>query len=127
MNRALRTLACLATLYGSAVLAADVPPATVAQPYRDPYVPPAQREARAVAPLSGPALQDAVDARLRARFDAADVEHVGSITRAQATAAGLGYVARDFDAIDTAGTGRVSYANVRAFLAREAARASTPR
>ena len=85
-------------------------------PLLDPWVPPATRSA-ASAPLTrGAALQAQVEAKLRAGFDAADVEHAGSITLAQARAARLGMVANNFERIDTRRQGRVSFEDVKRYL-----------
>ncbi|MFO1339550.1 MAG: EF-hand domain-containing protein [Burkholderiaceae bacterium] len=110
--------ALLATL----ALAAACPLAAAAGPVlRDPAVPPALRQARPAEATRGAALQAQVDAKLRARFDAADTTGEGHISRAQAEAAGLGYVARHFEQIDAAGHGSVTWAQVQAWLARRAA------
>jgi hypothetical protein len=83
---------------------------------RDPDVPEALRHTRPAPPSHGVVLQAQVDAKLRSRFDAADSSGQGHISRAQAEAAGLGFVARHFDAIDSAGHGSVSWAQVQAYL-----------
>lgn len=90
---------------------------------RDPAVPDALRQTHPAAPTEGAALRAQVEAKLHARFEAADTRADGHISRAQAEAAGLGYVAGHFDEIDTAGHGSVSWAQVRAWLdARQRAR-----
>lgn len=112
-RRALGTLA----LAGACTLAAAAGPGV--QPVlRDPAVPATLRHARPAEPTQGAALQAQVDAKLRARFDAADTTGEGAISRAQAEAAGLGYVARHFEQIDAAGHGSVSWAQVQAWLAQ---------
>jgi hypothetical protein len=83
---------------------------------RDPEVPAALRHTRPAPPSQGVVLQAQVDAKLRSRFAAADSSGQGHISRAQAEAAGLGYIARHFDAIDSAGHGSVSWAQVQAYL-----------
>ncbi|WP_374563589.1 EF-hand domain-containing protein [Ideonella sp.] len=88
---------------------------------RDPALPEALRHTRPALASEGAALQAQVDAKLRSRFEAADVSGQGSISRTQAEAAGLGFVARHFDAIDAAGHGSVSWAQVRAYIADRAA------
>lgn len=87
---------------------------------RDPMLPEALRHTRPAEATRGAALQAQVEAKLRARFQGADSHRLGHITRAQAEAAGLGYVVRDFDQIDRAGHGSVSWAQVRAHLAERA-------
>jgi hypothetical protein len=88
---------------------------------RDPALPQALRQTTPTPAARGTALQARIEAKLRARFDAADTARTGHITRAQAEAAGLGHVARDFERIDAAGHGSVSWAQVRAHLAGRAA------
>lgn len=87
---------------------------------RDPMLPEALRHTTPAQATRGAALQAQVEAKLRARFAAADTQRTGHLTRAQAEAAGLGYVVRDFDQIDRAGHGSVSWAQVRAHLAERA-------
>lgn len=79
--------------------------------HRDPGLPSAQalQAARRGPGLSGTALQQAVQARLKAEFDRADVAHRGRLTLAEARAAGLGAVAGHFQEIDAAGRGSVSF------------------
>ena len=84
---------------------------------RDPAVPEALRHARPAAETRGEALQAQVQAKLRARFDAADTTGAGHISQAQAEAAGLGYVARHFDEIDASRHGSVSWPQVQAWMA----------
>jgi hypothetical protein len=77
-------LAVAAFVMSTAALAAD---GIAEAPMRDPWVPPSVRQA-ASAPLTrGTALQAQVQAKLKASFDAADVEKRGSITLEQARAA----------------------------------------
>lgn len=85
---------------------------------RDPAVPEALRHTAPARVTRGAALQAQVDAKLRSRFEAADTSGQGHISRAQAEAAGLGFVARHFDAIDDAGHGSVSWAQVQAYIAQ---------
>ena len=123
---------CLLVIAGSAPLmcaAADpvMPPARMETPLRDPYVPPEARPALVPAPLEGAALRSKVDSKLKASFDTADVDGTGTITRAQAQAHGLGYIAQHFDAIDRGHSGRVSYDDVRSFMQQRAAVARQPR
>jgi hypothetical protein len=89
-------------------------------PMRDPWVPPAVREAAAAsaahAPTRGAALHAQVESKLRASFDAADADHDGQLTLAEARAAKLGAVSDHFDRIDTRHSGRVSFEDVKAYL-----------
>jgi hypothetical protein len=83
---------------------------------RDPAVPEALRHTTPAPATRGAALQAQVEAKLRARFEGADTNHEGHISRAQAEAAGFGYVVQHFEAIDAARQGSVSWAQVRAHL-----------
>jgi hypothetical protein len=85
---------------------------------RDPAVPEALRHTRPAAETRGAALQAQVQAKLKARFEAADTTGAGHISRAQAEAAGLGYLARHFDEIDAGRHGSVSWAQVQAWIAQ---------
>jgi hypothetical protein len=104
-----------ALLWAAQALAAEPPPAL-----RDPWVPPATRASAAAQPVTQPsrgaALQAQVERKLRRRFEAADTAGTGRITREQALAAGLGRVADDFDRIDQAGAGSVSFEDVTRYL-----------
>ena len=82
----------------------------------DPCVPPALRNAAPAPQTEGAALQAQVERKLRQSFDAADVERTGTLTREQARAAGLGVVANNFDQIDTAKTGKVTFEDVKRYL-----------
>ena len=73
--------------------------------------------AAAVAPTTGAALQQQAQQRVEDRLGANSVLSNGSaITRAQAQSNGLGYVAKHFDQIDTAHSGRVTLNDVRQYL-----------
>ncbi|MDN3577159.1 EF-hand domain-containing protein [Chitinimonas viridis] len=78
----------------------------------DPYLPPAARKPAQRPPLAGAALQAQARAKLQQRFAAADTLKTGSISLAQAKAAGLGYVVQHFAEIDRQGSGRVSFEQV---------------
>ena len=54
--------------------------------------------------------------KLARQFGAADTQNTGSITQAQARAAGLGYVANHFRQIDASGRGRVSFSDVQRYV-----------
>ena len=88
---------------------------------RDPWVPDAVKAKKLnAAPeehaTQGAALRAQVERKLRASFDSADVEGRGSITLAQARAAGLGRIARDFDQIDALGAGRITFDDYKRHL-----------
>ncbi len=116
---ALLLLGCLTQVAG----AADPPPGVIETPMRDPWVPPSQRQPSTSPPTSGADLRAQVEQKLQAAFDAADVNHTGTLTRAQAKAAGLGFIASHFDDIDTRRSGLIRFDDVRSFLEGRAARA----
>jgi len=95
--------------------------ATMEMPMLDPWVPPTLRKAAPQPSTHGETLKAQVERKLRAGFDAADREHAGTLTLAQARAAGLGYVANNFARIDTAGTGRVSFDDIKRYLREQGA------
>ncbi|KVP66409.1 EF-hand domain-containing protein [Burkholderia ubonensis] len=113
-------LACgsLATSFSACAQASDA-----AAPVRsrqaqlgDPYVPPAARKPTAGTQTTGAALHAQVVAKLARQFRAADTQNTGSVTEAQARAAGLGYVANHFRQIDSTGSGRVSFSDVQRYM-----------
>ncbi|HDR9162435.1 EF-hand domain-containing protein [Burkholderia vietnamiensis] len=113
-------LACAAA---SATAAAFAQAGEAAAPARarqaqlgDPYVPPAARKPTAGTQTTGAALHAQVVRKLARQFGAADTQNNGSITEAQARAAGLGYVANHFRQIDASGSGRVSFADVQRYM-----------
>ena len=59
--------------------------------------------------------------KMRERFDAANVTHDGRLTRAQAEQAGLRMVSKNFDTIDTAHKGYVTFDEVKAYRRATAA------
>ena len=126
-GRAWVLAAALAAACCGVAWAADAPPTDVdasgAPVLRDPWVPPAVRKSAAkLAPAAtGPALKAQVIDKLHASFARADVEGVGTITREQARAAGLGLVAARFDAIDTAGRGRIAFDDFLRYLRAQGA------
>ena len=92
-------------------------------PLRDPWVPPEVRaQPHGGHETRGEALHGQVEKKLRESFAAADVEGRGSITREQARAANLGVVVENFDAIDAAHGGRVSFDDLKRFLRSRGAR-----
>ncbi len=98
--------------------AADMPPATMERPLLGPWVPKAVRDQVTVPAeqTRDQALRDQVERKLRAGFDAAAARHGGSLTAEQARAAGLGFVAGNFEAIDARKKGTVRFDDVRQFL-----------
>jgi len=92
------------------------------QPLRDPWVPPEARKPVAAPPTEGAALRAQVERKLRQTFDAADVSHAGSLTRQQACAAGLGFVAQHFDEIDRQKSGVVRFDDVKRYMVERGAK-----
>ncbi|QCP52722.1 2-oxoglutarate dehydrogenase [Trinickia violacea] len=73
-----------------------------------------------VTPSTGAQLQQQAQQRLEARLGANTVLNNGaSITKEQAQSNGLGYIAKHFDQIDTAHSGRVSMDSVRQYLQQQ--------
>jgi hypothetical protein len=105
-------LASLAALPGMAC-AAD---AAAQAPMRDPWVPPAVRQAASAPATRGAALNAQVEKKLRASFNAADADHDGMLTLTEARAANLGMVADHFEQIDARHSGRVSFEDLRRYL-----------
>jgi len=109
--------ALLLAVLSLAALRALADPAVQA-PLRDPWVPPAVRSAAQAQPERSKALNATAqgESKLRANFDAADTAHSGRLTREQARSGGLGYIANDFDKIDVAKRGSVSFDDVKRYL-----------
>lgn len=95
-------------------------PSTVAQPLRDPWVPPELRKPSSAAPAEGAELRAQVERKLKSSFDAA-AGSSGTLTRSQAAAAGLGLIANHFDEIDRRKAGTVRFEDVKAFLRQRGA------
>jgi len=105
-----------ASLPLSGALAAEPTPPVAPGPLPDPWVPPESRTPPSSPPTQGAALRDQVERKLKQNFDAADVNGTGAITRAQASAAGLGFIAQHFDEIDTQKAGLVRFEDVKRYL-----------
>ena len=102
-------------LLGLAGPAAAVSGATMERPLCDPCVPAAvMKSAKVAAPTEGAALRAQVEAKLRAPFEAAAPG--GTLTREQARAAGLGFIERNFEAIDARHRGAISFDDYKRFL-----------
>ena len=108
---------CLAAASAEATPQA-VAPVTPAHPgggVDGPYFP--RERVAPVAPSTGALLKQQAQQRLEARLGAhSALSNGAAITKAQAQQNGLGYIARHFDEIDTAHTGRVSLSDVRQYL-----------
>jgi len=97
------------------------PAATFETKLRDPVLPEALRSVTPTPPTTGDAFKAQVEQRLRAPFDAANAKRAGTLTLEEARAAGLGYVVNNFAAIDTRGTGTVTFEDVKAFMRAQGA------
>jgi hypothetical protein len=106
-------MAGVASVYAAT---AQSPPATIETSIRDPWVPPELRTPAPAPAPQGAALRAQVERKLKAGFDAADVNRSGAVTRDQARAAGLGYIVKHFDDIDRQRAGAVSFDDVKRFL-----------
>jgi hypothetical protein len=120
-SKARRIAAAVSVLLGLPLCmtahAQEPPKAVMETPMLDPWVPPGTIKKSTVAvPTQGASLAEQVERKLKAGFDAADVARTGTLTRAQAEAGGLGYIAKNFDAIDRNKTGSVRFEDVKAFL-----------
>ena len=108
-------------LGAGAAWAAEPIAVTMEQPLRDPWVPPDARQPSTTPPTEGAALRAQVERKLKRDFDAADLNHSGSLTREQAAAAGLGFIAQHFDEIDRQKTGAVRFDDVKRYLVEHGA------
>lgn len=125
MRRARRLLPWAVVVLLGAPWSAGAQDAAMQVPLQDPWVPPSVRkalpEAGAKPRTQGAALSAQVERKLRAAFDAAVVDASGTLTQAQARAAGLGYVADRFREIDVARTGRIGFDDLLRYLRRHGA------
>jgi carboxypeptidase C (cathepsin A) len=99
---------------------ATMPPAVLEVSLRDPWVPPGLRNAPRAKATHGESLDAQVEEKLRGEF--AEKAPGGSLTRDEARAAGLGFVAANFDAIDSARRGTVRFEDLKRFLKERGAR-----
>lgn len=93
-------------------------PAALAQALRDPWLPPAARQAALAAPTQGQALRAQVQAKLAAQFRQADVQRRGALSLAEARAAGFGWLVQHFERIDGNSRGEVRLEQLQAYLLR---------
>jgi hypothetical protein len=99
----------------------QIPGAVFETKLRDPSLPEALRSLAPAPPSQGDALRAEVEGRLRTLFEAARAKRAGELTVDEARAAGLGYVANNFDAIDARRTGAVSFDDVKRFMRAQGA------
>ena len=90
-----------------------------AQDLFDPAIPPHIKRSESYVETRGPELRAQVERKLRNQFEAADKAKSGALTREQARAAGLGYVADNFEAIDRRKSGVVRFDDVKRYLGLE--------
>ncbi|PMS38805.1 hypothetical protein B0G57_102443 [Trinickia symbiotica] len=120
MLRRLSLLMLLSVLAGGVAAATLQSVAPVQLPHRGggvdgPYFP--RTRATATMPTTGNDLAQQAQQRLDARLGANTVLSNGAaITKTQAQANGLGYIAKHFDQIDTTHSGRVTMSDVRQYL-----------
>lgn len=96
--------------------AAAVERAVMERAMCDPCAPAVRPKASASAlpATEGAALRAQVESKLRGPFDAAATD--GWLTREQAAAAGLGFIARHFEAIDAERRGAIRFEHYKRFL-----------
>jgi hypothetical protein len=87
-----------------------------ASAHADPYLPPALRQPATGTPASGAALRGQAMEKLKRRFDQADTDGNGQLTLEEARKAGLGMVVKNFDQIDRAHSGHISFDDLKAYL-----------
>ena len=109
----IRTLIFLLAAFSAGARAAVDPPIPA-----DPYVPPAKRVPDRTPPAAGAALREQALAKLRQRFNEADLDASGDLTLAEARRAKLGFVVKHFQEIDSAGRGKISFDDLQAYLQR---------
>ncbi len=99
-----------------------MPPAVMETLHRGPWIPPALRTTTPAPPTRGDALAAQVERKLRDEFDAARGKRAGELTREEARAGGLGYIVREFDAMDVRGAGAVRFEDVERYLRMQGAK-----
>jgi len=124
MNKLLlMTILALSTATASAAGNGNEPPVPACA---DPCVPQRLRHAPATPAASGAALQQQAVAKLRQRFSEADLDANGALTRDEARKAGLGWVVNHFAEIDSAGSGKVTFEDMRRYMAKRRKQALGP-
>jgi len=114
MTLSKRTLGSVAALMLLSLNACAQAPAN----HPGPYLPPQLRSPEPQTPASGQALKNEAMQKLQRRFEEADLDASGSVTQDEARRAGLGFVDLNFDQIDSAGRGKVSFDDVKRFMAQ---------
>ena len=97
--------------------AAAMPPAVFETHVHGPSLPESIRGLAPSPPSHGKAFEAEVTQRLRDLFDSAHGHEAGRLTKEEARAAGLGFVAKHFDEIDAARAGSVSFEDLQHYLA----------
>ena len=82
----------------------------------EPYLPPALRKPLREASNGTALLRYQPMQKLKQRFEAADLDGSGTLSRDEARRAGLTVVDKNFDHIDTAQRGAVSFDDLKAYL-----------
>ncbi len=85
-------------------------------PHPGPYLPPDKRQPSTEPPASGEALRAQAMQKLKQRFEQADLDASGSLSKEEARKAGLGFVVKNFERIDTKHRGVVSFDDLKAYL-----------
>jgi hypothetical protein len=122
-------LTLLTALLAAANAGAQAPPADsptpvmragagASTPYSDAYVPRSMRQPqRDMSPGSQPVLlRFTTLQKLKKRFEDADADRSGTLNREEARHAGLTIVDKNFDSIDTAQRGNVSFDDLNSYL-----------
>lgn len=110
------TMACACAHAQTQAQPAVAAPSMMSTPaHPDPHIPPAMRKPPRDG-ASGPVLQYQAMQKLKQRFEEADVDGSGSLSREEARNAGLRFVEKNFDHIDTAQRGVVTFEDMKAFL-----------
>jgi hypothetical protein len=99
---------------------AVMPRAVFEAKVRDPSLPESMRSLAPSPPTHGKAFEAQVTQRLRDLFDSAHASVPGRLTKEEARAAGLGFIAAHFDEIDAARSGSVSFDDFERYLAGRA-------
>lgn len=92
--------------------------AGMSTPYSDAYVPRSMRQPqRDISPGAQPVLlRFTTLQKLKKRFEDADADRSGTLNREEARQAGLTIVDKNFDSIDTAQRGNVSFDDLNSYL-----------